>query len=351
MSDYDVPTPQELLQSIYGKTEYLEVSDAIRERSADFVKHHPNRSSTALAPSYLAQGPFETPIPTVAEIAAIFSASGEEKHCYKRVGPYLVEVGYHTYKQAENLIYLAANSSVRIPKLYAAGTFKMPIKDQEGPPIEHNYIVREYIEGERLRKLKEDEYLSKDIQKKIGKLLGEQIRRLRIVPAEVPGHFGRINGKPFTGLEPFLQRNLDSGYFRPFTYEGLVESMIQNIEIDEALELTLFEKSEYPTTDKMIFSSIRPTLINNQIIVKLVRNKEGKAVDVEEVAIADWDDLYWMPSWFQPGVVLYLDLEKSSGSIFNTAFLNMGPVNLGPVSFWGTSLNMELALRVLHYEC
>ncbi|KAF2868441.1 hypothetical protein BDV95DRAFT_579859 [Massariosphaeria phaeospora] len=283
-----------------------------------------------------------------------------------RVGPYMVKVGLHSwiFAEAENLIYLERNSDVRTPKVYAAfssqdvNVFDIPEKTDKdqadrNPPV-YYYLVEEYIEGETLEDVFEELKDRCHIYWKIGDLLGEQMQKLRSVPAEDRNHFGRVGGKAYpTGLTPVRHAPApDFHDLGPFnSYEKFVERMMHSAKINQALAAI---SDDFPPATRMCFRDAPSVFIDHagpsarvpvlshldiqdhNIIVKLLRDEKGKVIDVQEVVLIDWATLCWMPSWYEAGVFCRYECSRDElyQSVGSTVLTSMGHVNMGPTAFF-----------------
>lgn len=120
------------------------------------------------------------------------------------------------------MLYLERNSSVRTAKVYAAfasaDASPWPEKatdteDSDGANKRTNcfYLVTEFLDGEMLNRSCGDEggsRLNVRLIRKIGAMLGEQLRRLRSVSPPEGTRFGRINNRPFARILP-LSKPID----------------------------------------------------------------------------------------------------------------------------------------------
>jgi hypothetical protein len=376
----ELPTPVEVLQEYFGETDFYEKIHDIwmaREDEGHLIYDGvSDRTCDASLFPYEAEGPLETPIPTPAEIHA---AIGQPEGYFHmgRVGPYMVKIcgSIEVYQEAENLLYLErVNSNVRVPKVYAAFSSRAAprnVSDEaEEDEFLYYYLVMEHIDGIRVTALDvialdvtpldelEIDYL---IVEKIGDLYGEQLRRLRSIPAEDPELFGRINGKAYPFYNDATRHPAAPDYFSnlgPFNYETLVGRMIHTMKIDEALNsLTC---NDFKPKDRGLLRDARSALIDNVrpsdrlpvlthmhrggVVVKLVRDEQGKAIDVEEVVLVDWSMMSWMPAWYEPGLSCYYQQLnwKIGAKIGCRTFDKMMPVCMGPTVYWAVCLT-ELA--------
>jgi hypothetical protein len=265
------------------------------------------------------------------------------------------------------MIYLEKNSDVSIPKVYAA------FASQEVDPFKHNepqttqtnlgeekdggeikmtyYLVTEYIDGISLGEFME---MSKTglLVRKVGRLLGEQLRRLRRVPAENPGLYGRLGGRAFPVMPPLWYPpapNYDD--YGPFDYETLIERLDHTARLSYAMG-TL--EDDFDPHIKMLYHSAKSALLdplgpkdrqpvlthcdvsNSNTILKVVRDQEGGISDVTELVLIDWEFMCWMPSWYEASYFCGLtDAEDwMDQSIGYETLGYMGHVNMTPAVYF-----------------
>ncbi|KAF1840885.1 uncharacterized protein K460DRAFT_436368 [Cucurbitaria berberidis CBS 394.84] len=104
-----------------------------------------------------------------------------------KVGTCVVKMSYNPIilQEAEDLLFLQANSQVRTPTVYA-------VFARETKPSPAYYMVTEFIEGEMLTS-KKWLSLSDKARTKICSKLCEQLRLLRSIPSE--GYYGRVHNQ------------------------------------------------------------------------------------------------------------------------------------------------------------
>jgi hypothetical protein len=192
------------------------------------------------------------------------------------------------------------------------------------PPFEYVYeereffyLIEEYIEG-----LPPDDVYPRCVgsgRDKMKKLLGDQIFKLRSVPAEDPKHFGRISGRKFPKRFPMLHNPPAPSYddFGPFDYETFIERLQHSSLLNFALcsfgDMSPGSKLKYDNARAAFLDNVRPDerqpilshldLASRNIIVKGAVYKGKSIVDVEEVVIIDWEFLCWVPNWVEPAAV------------------------------------------------
>ncbi|KAF2122290.1 hypothetical protein BDV96DRAFT_663314 [Lophiotrema nucula] len=361
----EVPPASEVCREYFGTTDSwgcVEVMTAMNKQYRSQMTFGDKTCDTSLFP-YQTPDHLETPIPTPAEIAlarneASMLTTSMLTSTTWRVGPYVVKVGKSVdmFHEAENLIYLERNTNVRAPKLYAAFASEevdpLPDVHLEGKGKLFYYVVMEYIDGQYIGAIDEELKGNGLVQNKLGELLGEQLRKLRSVPPEDSNHFGRVNGRAFGQIPPFYHPpGPDFDDYGPFNYEEVVKRLIHSAQVDKALGLTpndyspmfrlLHRDAKFVFLDMTGPSDRLPVLSHmnldpHSIMAKLVRDEEGKAVDVEEVVIVDWKFLCWMPSWYEAGDMCRVSFAPVHfyNGLGHHALDRMGHVNMTLVAFF-----------------
>jgi hypothetical protein len=264
---------------------------------------------------------------------------------------------------------LAKNSSVRVPKLYAAFASQDVDLDSLITPDEAQtasvgddkkkatcyYFITEYIEGCSLGAiLHELEESVGPPTRKAAKLVGEQLRKLRSVPAEDPELYGRVGGRPFPMTRSFWCPPAPHfNDYGPFDYETLVNRLDHSGKI----QLIMSEaacKPEYRPWMKMLYQEAKSALIDNldandrlpvlshldlkpdNIVVKYVRNEAGKIVDITDLVIVDWESMCWMPAWFEAAA--FRNFAQSPSGFYQVFGLGgleaMGHISIVPILFY-----------------
>jgi len=255
---------------------------------------------------------------------------------------------------------------VRIPKLYAA------FASQDADPCSLNepneaqttstgddkkktmyyYAIVEHIEGCSFRDIMDEIEESKNCLPawKISELVGEQLRKLRSVPAEHPELYGRVGGKPFTTNWSFrCPPAPDYNDYGPFDYETLVDRLdhsgkinyvMVNDEIDP-WDRMLYQKAKSVLIDNLDPDDRRPVLTlmevgQHNITVKPVRDKTGNIVDISEVVFTEWQGMCWMPAWFDAAYYQHLTRSRSNIDCCSAHIVlqAMGHVSIVPVLFY-----------------
>ncbi|KAF2661326.1 hypothetical protein K491DRAFT_710908 [Lophiostoma macrostomum CBS 122681] len=337
----------------------IQISEVLDHKYETLLGESEDTYDTSLFP-YYAEGPLETPIPSVAEIAAADWQGGSLRK--QRIGSYFVKVNrsVRCFQEAENLIYLERNSTVRTPKVYAAFASRdgdpfraMTLPKLKGKePFLYYYLVMELIEGDTVMDLEDELDENTPMSRKLTKMLADQLRRLRDVVPENPSHFGRANGGPCPRQTPvFWHENRDVLDYGPFNYEQIVDRMILTAKVTGSLssdtgfgfidthliwnaKTALFEHVK-PEDRRPVLSHL--DLNFNNAIAKVTRDESGKIVDIEHAVWVDWEMLTWMPSWYEPGVVCQYPhfLQRLFCTMFSqTALPVMGHISIIPFSYY-----------------
>ncbi|KAF1993127.1 hypothetical protein P154DRAFT_98260 [Amniculicola lignicola CBS 123094] len=351
----------ERCEQYFGANDLIGCLDVMSARNRSYKNQHSD-----IFP-YTAKGSFDPPLPTLDEI--IMAREGSDmidimNQTVWRVGQYIVKTGVDAeiYVEAENLLYLEQNSTVRAPKLYAAFT------SQEMDPLQLNtpgtpkkvyyYLIMELIEGEELGKIDKSK-LEVGVIRKLWRLLGEQLCQLRSVKPEDPKHFGRIHGRPYA-LMPLLYHAPapDFTNYGPFTYEQLVQRLICSSMTGAALgrypdDYGTLQRLSYDYAEYVMLKLAGPNdrlpvlshldLQAHNIIVKLARDKNGEPYDVEEVTMVDFFSLCWMPPWYEAGNMCMFTFSPDSDHqrLGHIALEKMGNVNLVIAAFLGVSAHYD----------
>ncbi|ORX98729.1 kinase-like domain-containing protein, partial [Clohesyomyces aquaticus] len=201
--------------------------------------------------------------------------------------------------EAQNMLFLAENSEVRIPKVFAFFSHTNTRK--------FYYLVTEYIEGQTVDEITWNT-LSKEMQSSIGKKISKELSKLRAIPHPNPGYYGRVNGTGWPGNFPLLT-SMSPKPCGPYTsYGDLVGAMCTAAGIraaacstrfsdDAKLSLACLRKSL-----QVILEDQKPTLthqdlkLDNIICKPMLDSGTGRVFDYE-VVIIDWEWLGWLPPW------------------------------------------------------
>ncbi|GAT25874.1 PHD finger domain protein [Aspergillus luchuensis] len=137
-------------------------------------------------------------LPRIAEIEASTDILSDPCRSIKVVRVkerFAVKLGFSISPQeAENMRFVAANSKVRVPRVY---------DDFVDPETQKRYNIMEYIPGTDLQKLTPS--LSEDQKKKVSKRIREALDELRRIPSQ--GYLGNLNRTAY--YEGILSTPLD----------------------------------------------------------------------------------------------------------------------------------------------
>ncbi|KAJ5530181.1 Aminoglycoside phosphotransferase [Penicillium freii] len=127
-------------------------------------------------------------LPTIAEIEASTDILSIRTNAIKVVRVkehFAVKIGYAIPPlEAENMKYVAANSEIPVPKVYA---------NVVDPETQKRYIVMDFIPGVDLQKLLPS--LTPAEKTKVSKRIKEAVDELRTISP--PGYFGNLTGTPY----------------------------------------------------------------------------------------------------------------------------------------------------------
>ncbi|PSN59888.1 hypothetical protein BS50DRAFT_640602 [Corynespora cassiicola Philippines] len=323
-SEPPVPTKEEVLQEQFGVSDTLEALNIWREREhiyASPTKEMGNVMDIGLFP-YHAPGPLPAPIPTVSEIASVAAAShnlnGSSSGDTLHIGPYRVEVAVQPLllREAATMIYLNQRSDIA-PKVYAAFESREVDTLRIGwGCISYYYLITEFFEAERLSSFLDtlDKVQDRAVLEKIGDLLGTTVKKLRSIQPDDPNHFGGLYGQAYRTCNAFrFSKGPDYENYGPFdNYETTVDRLIWASMVTQAMssnegwrdyERVLFRDARRILLDSATEEDRKPVLtfflfMECNILVQLVRDEEGKIIDVKKISFARWEPLGWMPSWY-----------------------------------------------------
>ncbi|EUC46588.1 hypothetical protein COCMIDRAFT_25417 [Bipolaris oryzae ATCC 44560] len=182
-------------------------------------------------------------------------------------------------EEAENLIYLAENSRVRVPKVY-----KLTYTDWMSSTEEERTTL-----CARLR---------------------EQYRLLRSIPSE--GYYGRVHCQAFDRKMGMFRTNCKQSCGPYKTYEEFTSAVIRSAEVNALIRRV--QEGEYLCEDqdtmlseykqaleisadrKPVFTHVDPSLKN--IILRRIPSTQDQPPDWE-VTLIDWAGAGWYPAWVQ----------------------------------------------------
>jgi hypothetical protein len=173
----------------FGTTKFLAAQKRLREMEG--LQSIQTLKNFTLKLPYQASGPFDRPLPTLADILN-GSIIGEQKDKVYRVSEiYAVKESrsWSIICEAENLLYLQSHSQVRTPRLYAV----FQANDMY-------YMIMEYIPGVQFWEAWTS--LEWPERTRACEMLAEQLRLLRATPAtEKCTHYGRVNGQSYAAVQ------------------------------------------------------------------------------------------------------------------------------------------------------
>ncbi|KAF1951694.1 hypothetical protein CC80DRAFT_508616 [Byssothecium circinans] len=357
----DMRTAEEICQDYFGTTNTSEIHGWMYKFYYNICHETVSEETCNLSLfPYRAPGLLDTPLPTVADIVAARPVANiHDMHAHvwpvRYTSCHISSLTSLThYQEAENLLFLEKNSTVRVPKLYLATTCKSPeLFPHPSYCARLNtgyYMILERIHGETLMSAeKGGEELSPRICRKVGELLGEQIRRLRSIVPEDPNHFGRVGGRKYQVIPPFFYPpSKDPSDRGPFNYEDVTQRLINCGKTEAALCL-----DDWHYFMRLLFKDARKVLLDmakpedrlpvlshmdaggGNMIIKFVRDKEREIRDVEEVVLIDWEYMSWMPSWYESAEMLKATFygETTELGIKQEVLSVMGRVNMILISF------------------
>ncbi|KAJ4365484.1 hypothetical protein N0V95_000419 [Ascochyta clinopodiicola] len=216
---------------------------------------------------------------------------------------YKIGAAQHIVEEAENLMFLAENSQVRVPKLYKV--YPGRVVNGHAQAI----MVMEFIPGAEL-KHKDWITFTEEERTTLYARLEEQYRLLRSIPSE--GYYGRIHRQAF-------DRNM--GMFRidcrqssgPYeTYADFTAAVMRSAEVCAILGrrqqgeqlreeqdslLSEYQLALETSTDRTpVFTHVDPALKNR--IFRRIPATPDRPVDWE-VTLIDWAGAGWFPAWVQ----------------------------------------------------
>ncbi|KAL4908828.1 hypothetical protein BDW74DRAFT_145387 [Aspergillus multicolor] len=216
-------------------------------------------------------------LPTKAEIDAateVLNAADTSARVVRVNGRFAAKVGRKvSLIEAETMKFLAANSKVRVPKVYDAFN---------DPEINMTYIIMDYIPGITLRDLLLS--LNGEEKAKICELIKEQLTELRSIPP--PDHFGMLEHLPYLdGV--FWNRGLDLRMCGPFAKEedlnrGMIEKLRQT------------ESEEYIR----LLRTMMDRTLHAQKNIMIERLDDSNGAPDFKVTLIDWESSGWYPEYW-----------------------------------------------------
>lgn len=227
-------------------------------------------------------------LPTIAQIEGsteVLSSAGDSARVVRVNERFAVKSGTGVLSiEAENLIYLAENSAVPIPKVYST---------LQGHDTAKTYIIMDYIPGDNLEKLLPT--LSRTEKDIINKLVKEAIANLRKIAP--PGYLGMLHRRPYLhGI--FWTEGSDPKLSGPFAYQ-------------KEMNLAILEKlgeSESEAYMNLLRSMVKRTLKRHRtvfthgdlqprnIMVERLGTRNGEPNF--KITLVDWETAGWYPEFW-----------------------------------------------------
>ncbi|EUC36669.1 hypothetical protein COCCADRAFT_2322 [Bipolaris zeicola 26-R-13] len=206
-------------------------------------------------------------------------------------------------EEAENLIYLAENSRVRVPKVYRV------YPGRPGVPFPEATLVMEYIPGFQLT-VNDWMGFTEEERTTLCARVREQFRLLRSIPSE--GYYGRVHRQAFGCSMGMFRTNYKQSCGPYKTYEEFTSAVIRAAEAnalvsrlqegeflseDQNTVVSEYKQAlEISTDRKPVFTHVDPALKN--IIFRRIPTTQGHPPDWE-VTLIDWAGAGWFPPWVQ----------------------------------------------------
>jgi len=205
-------------------------------------------------------------------------------------------------EEAENMIYLAKYSKVRVPKVYS-------VQRTLDGPVNQYAMISEFIEG---FELSYEHWMgfTEEERTTLCARIGEQFRLLRSIPSE--GYYGRIYHQAFDRMFQMFRTNCNHPCGPYDTYEEFAAAVIRSGEtcalvsilsekerLPEDVELLLSEYKlalETSTAREPFFTHVDPGPKNT--VVRRIPGTQDHAPDWE-VTLIDWAGAGWFPAWVQ----------------------------------------------------
>ncbi|KAL4778105.1 kinase-like protein [Aspergillus varians] len=225
------------------------------------------------------------PLPTLAEIEAateLLSTPDTSAKVVRVKGQFAVKTGHGVpLIEADNMKFLAANSKVPVPKVYAA------FRD---PNTNKTYIIMEYIIGDTLQQLLPS--LSPTEKDMVSSLIKDAITELRSIPPPDPGYFGMLNRQPF----------LDGVFWT----EGLNPEISGPFANQEDMNLALLKKLGETESEPYIrlLRNMTHQTLNGHRAVFTHGDLQPKNIIVERltegfrITLIDWESAGWYPEFW-----------------------------------------------------
>ena len=228
-------------------------------------------------------------LPTIAEIEAaaeVLSMPDNSAKVVRVKEQFAVKFGNGIpLSEAENMKFLAANSKVPVPKVYAAFI---------DPETNRTFIIMEYVRGDNLQKLLPS--LTPTEKVIICKLVKDAIIELRKIPS--PGYLGTLNRQPYHDGVFWTKDNnpLISGPFanQKEMNRGILERLRQT---ESSQYIQLLQK----TVDSTLHDH-RPVFTHGDLQPKNIMVEKAESHDdgspAFKITLIDWEIAGWYPEYW-----------------------------------------------------
>ncbi len=264
--------------------------------------------------------PLPTDIPTLQEILS----SKHILHQHRLYPQKVVRVRNYAIKmhcadesfedEPKNLRFLSQYPGLRVPKIYAAfedsaiWPFDNCTRTKYGPDLKVYYLILDFIPGDTLENRAPN--LSPEQHVIVQQKLREQFQILRSIKLPEP-YFGEHGKRPY----PSGTITRDGTEFGPYVDE---ESLIRDIAnaVDKSYVFDSKKKYRLNYANKVLresslFRGFSPTLTHGDLqdknIMITVVGKAGDGVEYDLegekddiiVTLIDWENMLWLPEWYQ----------------------------------------------------
>jgi serine/threonine protein kinase len=213
-------------------------------------------------------------------------------------------------QEAENLLFLEANSKVRAPKVFAVFSHhgEHPLGWFKGHEITFHYLVMEYLPGNPLTSERFKSYDS-TTQRIIGSKIAEQLKQLREVEQlESSPYYGRINKQGWSrDFRMFVCPGRTT--CRPYeSYREFIDAMFYCARYCAATGPSNFQEPFRGGT-KFTLANFRHSLMGvaeedqrptlTHLDLKFENILVQETGDDYVVTLIDWEYCGWMPAWIE----------------------------------------------------
>ncbi|KAH7076251.1 hypothetical protein FB567DRAFT_553202 [Paraphoma chrysanthemicola] len=287
-------------QKYFNTSSYEEARDIYNNNI--YMPKLPLSSWTKLQLPYLA--PNHPELPSFEDIQQALKKNQFPWSPVCQIGDLFVKLSHDGWvvQEAETLLYLRANSSLRLPTVHAVLT----AEDENGRPI--HYMVMSRVPGNTLSP---EKWLTlpSTTRTQILASIREQIRLMRALPA--PGYYGLVHKQGWRPLHEVL-REQHANMCGPYeTYAEFSSAVYATAEIET---LVVGDAPDFFPTEVGALEELQDLLQNEQrgrepkfthvdlalknVVVRPIGGDEHDAKDWE-ATIIDWADAGWWPAWMQ----------------------------------------------------